>query len=165
VFDAALTDSSCEPVTFAGGDTTISDPPIVHPGETWTYMCERPLPPGSLVNRVVFTGISGRDGRPWPRTRELLAFCGRLPATIVGTERRDVIMGTPGDDVIILRGGEDSVRAGGGNDTVCGGDEQDVIRGGEGNDILRGEGAGDRLVGGPGTDTLIGGPGVDSLQQ
>jgi hypothetical protein len=44
VFDAALTDSSCEPVTFAGGDTTISDPPIVHPGGNVDVHVRAPTP-------------------------------------------------------------------------------------------------------------------------
>lgn len=165
VVDATLTDSSCEPLSFTGGDTTVSDPPIVHPGETWTYTCERTLPAGSLVNRVVFTGFSLRDGRPWPSTRQVLAFCGRQEATIVGTEKNDTIRGTEGPDVIVARGGSDTIRSRGGDDIVCGGDGGDVLRGGDGNDQLRGEGAADLLVGGPGTDTLVGGPGADSQQQ
>jgi hypothetical protein len=160
-----LNDDGCADVAFTGGDTVPEFPPTLTHGETWTYECERSFPAGSVVSIARFTGFSTRDGRPWPRNVVRTAFCGREPATIIGTENDDTLVGTPGDDVIVLRGGEDSVRAGRGNDIVCGGDGRDVIRGGEGDDILRGEGAADRLIGGLGTDTLIGGPGADSIEQ
>jgi hypothetical protein len=160
-----VTDSECSPVTFTGGDTQISDPPIIDKGETWTYECTRPFPLGSVVDTAIFTGFSTRDGRAWPKRTFRTAYCGRLPATKVGTNRANTIVGTAGQDVIVARGGNDVIKGLGGDDIVCGGDGADVIRGGDGDDTLRGEAGDDTLIGGPGMDTLLGGPGHDSTQQ
>jgi Ca2+-binding RTX toxin-like protein len=160
-----VTDDHCSPVTFTGGDTHISDPSIVDPGETWTYQCTRSLPLGSLVDVATFTGISTRDGRLWPRRRVLTAFCGRMPATIVGNDRANTITGTSGPDVIVGRGGNDAINGLGGNDIICGGEGNDTIRGRGGDDTLRGESGADKLIGGSGLDTLVGGPGADIQRQ
>ena len=161
VSDAKVTDDHCSPVTFTGGDTTISDPPIINKGETWSYQCSRSLPAGSLVDTATFTGVSIRDGRPWPKRTVRTAFCDRQLATIVGTDKADTLTGTPGPDVIAARDGNDVVEGLGGDDIVCGGAGNDTLRGMAGADTLRGEGGDDKLIGGPGTDTLIGGPGAD----
>jgi Ca2+-binding RTX toxin-like protein len=85
-------------------------------------------------------------------------------ATIVGTNRADVIRGTAKADVIVARGGADTVNGRGGNDLICGGSGKDRISGGGGNeDFLLGEGGGDELQGGGGFDVLLGGPGNDLL--
>jgi Ca2+-binding RTX toxin-like protein len=165
VSDAKVTDDNCSPVSFTGGDTTPSFPPIIDPGETWSYECTRPLPAGSVVDVATFTGVSIRDGRPWPKRKVVTAFCGRQLATIVGTDRADTLTGTSGPDVIVARDGNDMVEGLGGDDIVCGGAGNDTLRGGAGADTLRGERGDDKLIGGPDTDTLIGGPGTDIERQ
>ncbi|HET6657932.1 MAG TPA: calcium-binding protein [Gaiellaceae bacterium] len=165
VEDAEVTDDHCSPVAFTGGDTTISVPAIINKGEMWSYHCERSLPAGSLVNVAKFTGFSIRDGRPWPKRRVTTAWCGRLPATMVGTEKANTLTGTAGPDVIVGRGGNDVIKGLGGDDVICGGDGADTLRGNGGNDTLRGEAGPDKLIGGTGTDTLAGGPGVDVQHQ
>jgi Ca2+-binding RTX toxin-like protein len=79
--------------------------------------------------------------------------CFGQPATIVGTDGRDVIHGTPGDDVIVTGDGPDDVFAGAGDDLICGG----------GGSFEDDEAIGDRLHGGPGRDRIDGGPGNDLL--
>ncbi|HEX5467488.1 MAG TPA: calcium-binding protein [Gaiellaceae bacterium] len=160
-----VADDSCSPVTFTGGDTTITVPPDLQKGETWTYECTRPLPAGSLVDIATFTGGSTRDGRAWPKRTVRHAWCGRLPATIVGTKRANKIVGTPGKDVIVARAGDDVVDGRGGADVICGGDGNDTLRGKGGNDELRGEAGADKLAGGRGVDKLVGGPGRDTRVQ
>ncbi len=163
--DVSVTDDHCSPLVFTGGDTTISDPSFIDPGETWTYECTRPLPAGSLVDIATITGISRRDGRPLPKRTARTAWCGRELATIVGTKKADTLTGTPGPDVIVARDGDDLVESLGGDDVICGGPGDDTLRGQAGSDILRGEGGADKLIGGAGTDMLIGGPGADIERQ
>jgi Ca2+-binding RTX toxin-like protein len=164
-YQVQVLDDHCSPVTFTGGDTTISVPPTIDPGEMWSYQCSRPLPVGSLVDIATFTGLSTRDGRPWPKRRVVTAFCDRQLGTIVGTDKADTLTGTPGPDVIVARDGNDVVEGLGGDDIVCGGAGNDTLRGMAGSDSLRGEGGDDKLIGGAGTDTLIGGPGADTQRQ
>ena len=163
--DVSVTDDHCSPLTFTGGDTTISDPSFIDPGETWTYECTRPLPAGSLVDIATITGTSRRDGRPWPKRTVRMAWCGRQLANIVGTDKADMLTGTPGPDVIVARDGADVVEGLGGDDVICGGAGSDTLRGMGGDDTLRGEGSADKLIGGSGMDTLIGGPGADIERQ
>jgi len=163
VFPPTLTDDHCSSVNLSGGDTNLNT--VLDKGETWAYSCTRSLPAGSLVDIATFTGTSTRDGRPWPKRTKLTAWCGRQPATIVGTEKADTIKGTAGADVIVARGGNDTVEGLGGDDILCGGAGDDTLRGNAGADTLRGEGGDDKLVGGSGTDSLIGGPGHDVEQQ
>lgn len=66
---AVLTDDTCSPLVFTGGDTTITDPPLLQAGETWTFTCMHVFgAPGSFTNHVAVAGSSTRDGRPWPAT-------------------------------------------------------------------------------------------------
>ena len=66
---AVLIDDTCSPLVFTGGDTTITDPPLLQAGETWTFTCMRVFgAPGSFTNHVAVAGSSTRDGRPWPAT-------------------------------------------------------------------------------------------------
>ena len=89
--------------------------------------------------------------------------CRGEPATIVGTEGRDVLVGTSGPDVIVALGGSDVIRALGGDDIVCGGPGRDRIVGGPGDDILLGESGRDRILGNRGDDEIRGGGGNDRL--
>jgi Ca2+-binding RTX toxin-like protein len=87
--------------------------------------------------------------------------CQGKPATISGTENRDVILGTPGPDVIVGFGGNDQIKALQGDDLVCAGDGIDSVTGGLGDDRLLGEGGNDRIYGQSGNDTLIDNQGDD----
>lgn len=87
--------------------------------------------------------------------------CNGLPATIVGTDGRDVLFGTPGDDVIVALGGNDLIISRQGDDVVCAGDGRDSVWSGNGNDVLFGEGGNDRLFGQNDEDVISGGAGAD----
>ncbi len=87
--------------------------------------------------------------------------CNGLPATIVGTESRDVLFGTNGDDVIVALGGNDLIISGQGDDVVCGGAGVDSVWSGNGSDVLFGEDGNDRLFGQNGDDIISGGAGAD----
>lgn len=85
-------------------------------------------------------------------------------ATIVGTNRGEVIRGTARADVIVALGGADTIYGRAGNDRICGGNGNDRILGGAGNaDYLMGQGGHDELLGAGGFDFLVGGPGDDLL--
>lgn len=88
--------------------------------------------------------------------------CAGRVATIVGTDRRDVLRGTRRADVIVGLGGDDVIRAGGGNDLVCGGPGRDRLLGQAGSDRLFGQLGRDTLLGGRGRDVLVGGQGRDA---
>jgi len=92
----------------------------------------------------------GADGRP---------MCFGKPATIVGTDHRDVIEGTPGKDVIAALGGRDVIEAP--NNRLSHG--KDVVCGGAGNDKIVGNNERNVLIGGPGNDRIKGGPGNDLI--
>lgn len=81
--------------------------------------------------------------------------CAGVPATIVGTDGRDVLRGTHGDDVIVGLGGRDTLIGLGGDDIICGGDGDDVIVGGLGDDTLHGGAGDDVIIGGRGTNTIV----------
>ena len=89
--------------------------------------------------------------------------CQGKPATISGTDNRDVLLGTAGDDVIVGLGGNDLIKAFQGNDLVCAGDGLDQVTGGLGDDELHGEGGNDRVYGQAGKDTLLDTQGDDLL--
>lgn len=89
------------------------------------------------------------------------ARCGGQRATIVGTNRNDVLRGTARRDVIVGLGGNDRIIGLRGNDILCGGPGRDVLLGGPGNDRLLGGSQNDVLAGGSGRDNLNGGPGRD----
>src|SRR5512139_1048952 len=56
--------------------------------------------------------------------------CKGKPATIVGTNGRDVRKGTSGKDVMVGLGGNDKLSGLAGNDTICGGSGKDTLKGG-----------------------------------
>jgi len=117
-----------------------------------------------------------------PSMAALVYTSTKVPCTIVGTSRNDILTGTSKNDVICGLGGNDTVNGGAGNDTIDGGDGNDVIdggvgndtmsggvgtdtiEGGDGNDKLNGNDGNDKLIGEDGTDTISGGNGNDSLK-
>ncbi|MEO8290647.1 MAG: hypothetical protein ABI649_06590 [Gaiellaceae bacterium] len=68
VVGPVISDDACSDINYVSGDTTITDPPIIQLGETWTFTCSTSLGSGPVTNHVTFTGGSTRDGRPWPVT-------------------------------------------------------------------------------------------------
>jgi dipeptidyl aminopeptidase/acylaminoacyl peptidase len=96
---------------------------------------------------------------------ETIYGCGGLRATIVGSDRKEILSGTKRPDVIVGNGGNDKIRGKGGKDRVCGGAGKDKIFGGAGRDRLFGQAGRDALVGGGGKDRLRGGTGKDSERQ
>jgi uncharacterized delta-60 repeat protein len=89
--------------------------------------------------------------------------CAGKRATIVGTNRNDVIAGTQHADVIVALKGNDKVRSRNGNDLVCGGPGSEVIKAGRGRDKALGQAGRDIVTGGIGRDLLLGGAGGDRL--
>ena len=77
-------------------------------------------------------------------------------ATMVGTDRDDVLVGTPGPDVIVSGHGLDDVDGRGGDDRICSGGRPDFVRGGGGDDRIRAGGRSDTVFGGHGDDRLWG---------
>jgi uncharacterized repeat protein (TIGR01451 family) len=61
-----VSDDLCSPLVFTGGDTDANS--VLNNTETWTYTCTTTLPGGMFTNHASLTGISTRDGRPWPET-------------------------------------------------------------------------------------------------
>ena len=90
--------------------------------------------------------------------------CAGWRATIVGTNRRDVLRGTPGRDVIAGLGGDDRILGLGGDDIICGGPGRDVILGGRGDDLSYGGADRDVINGQAGRNVNDGGPGNDTCR-
>src|SRR5262249_25739784 len=64
---AIVSDDTCAPLTFTGGDTTVTSPPLLQEGETWTFTCMHVFDlPGVFADHASIVGSSTRDGRPWP---------------------------------------------------------------------------------------------------
>jgi hypothetical protein len=93
----------------------------------------------------------------------VVATCGGVEATIVGTSSSETITGTAGNDVIQAFRGNDVVDGGGGNDRICGSGGKDQLTGGTGKDVLSGGTEDDKLRGGGGDDYLVGNDGADEL--
>ena len=64
-------------------------------------------------------------------------------ATIVGTDKDEVIIGTDGADVIVALGSADTIRSIQGADIVCAGAGNDRVHGGKGSDEFEGGNAAD----------------------
>ncbi len=110
-----------------------------------------------------------------------LPTCQGRAATLLGSERADVLRGTGGNDVIVARAGADTITGLGGADLICAGpgndwvdagagadvivagDGDDYVLGGLGSDILGGDSGRDRLLGGDGNDMLFGYTGDDVI--
>jgi Tol biopolymer transport system component len=116
-----------------------------------------------------------------------LPRCAGHIATVIGSDRRDVLKGTERKDVIVALGGDDRVSSFAGADVICagagkdlvdagsngGGGGSDLVLGGPGADrlalgpelgTLKGEGGDDLLLGSRGGDSLYGGSGNDVLR-
>ncbi len=89
--------------------------------------------------------------------------CDVEDATIVGTNKADLLTGTAGDDVIWAGNGKDTLIGLGGDDVLCGGNGIDLLLAGSGNDTAVGENGGDLIFGNDGNDVLRGEGGVDVL--
>jgi RTX calcium-binding nonapeptide repeat (4 copies)/Cellulase (glycosyl hydrolase family 5) len=83
------------------------------------------------------------------------ATCKGRPATITGTNGRDVRKGTSGKDVMVGLGGNDKLSGLAGNDLICGGAGKDKLKGGKGRDKLYGQKGKDTLKGGAGKDKQV----------
>lgn len=80
-----------------------------------------------------FTGVVAESQHTLTiRDDEPRLRCDGVPATMVGSQGKDLLVGTGGRDVIVARGGNDRVLAGGGRDLVCAGPGDDTVRGGPG---------------------------------
>lgn len=137
--------------TDAEADLYLSGPPS-------SLDPESPAPSGSLPAQLSAEDVTAPGDPPakggGPR-------CAGMPATIVGSGKRDVVRGTEKRDVIVARGGNDRILGRGGNDLICAGGGKDTVLGGGGNDVIDGEGGADQLHGGAGSDTIRGGSGRD----
>lgn len=89
--------------------------------------------------------------------------CFGKKATIVGTNKADVLKGTAKADVIVGLGGNDKIKALNGDDLICGGSGNDKLYGGPGFDLVQGEVGNDQLFGEAGPDNLGGQAGNDAF--
>jgi Ca2+-binding RTX toxin-like protein len=89
--------------------------------------------------------------------------CFGKKATVVGTNKADVLKGTGKADVIVGLGGNDKISALGGDDRICGGSGSDKLYGGPGSDQIWGDVGNDQLVSQGGYDDLWGNAGNDTL--
>ena len=133
-----------------------------------------PMPSGRHGLGVVAVGniVYALHGGPQPglafsaraeatRVKGFFSLWCDVPATVVGSPRRDVIEGGPGRDVLVGLGGADTLVGDGASDRLCGQTGDDRLRGGAGNDRLWGGSGDDVLDGGGGRDPLAGGRGID----
>jgi Ca2+-binding RTX toxin-like protein len=103
-----------------------------------------------------------------PPAHAAVRTCLGEPATIIGTNGKDVLRGTPQTDVIVGLHGVDTLLGRGGDDLLCSGpgghlagrhgdiERSETVRGGAGSDILLASRGIDVLFGGDGKDILIG---------
>ncbi len=129
---------------------------------TWTY-ADMDQVKSDVIDRRLVAGAAPTVPAPTPTTPRPRVFCGGRTATIIGTNRSEVLRGTARADVIVARGGNDTVIGRGGNDVICLGRGNDRALSGSGSDRVFGEAGRDRLAGGNGADRLIGGGGNDNL--
>jgi hypothetical protein len=85
-----------------------------------------------VIDGVIYVGTT--DSRIYRSSPS----CGGKPATIVGTNGKDVRSGTRGRDVIVGLGGNDKLSGLAGNDLICGGAGRDTLKGGGGRDVCKG---------------------------
>jgi RTX calcium-binding nonapeptide repeat (4 copies) len=144
-------------------------------GADWVTIKELPVSKGAVFDTEL------RSSGPFPATAlrarvgasQSLVWqqsdneptCKGNPATIVGTDGKDVGKGTSGKDVMVGLGGNDKLSGLAGNDLICGGAGKDTLKGGKGDDKLYGEADKDTLKGGAGNDKLKGGAGKDKQVQ
>jgi Ca2+-binding RTX toxin-like protein len=159
------------PVQVTSGDSADQSP--VYTGDGKQILFQRDDQPAgnadiSAIN-VDGSGVAnltpssaGEDHDP---AAETIYGCGGRRATIVGSDRKEILSGTKRADVIVGNGGNDKLRGKGGKDRICGDDGKDKLFGGGGPDRLFGQAGRDALVGGAGKDRLRGGTGKDSERQ
>ena len=92
--------------------------------------------------------------KSWPSIGPIR--CRGKVATMIATNRNDVIRGTKGRDVIATLGGNDKIKGRQGADLICAG---------AGNDKIIAGGGKDRVIGGSGYDKCGGAKGNDSLKE
>jgi hypothetical protein len=99
-----LGDDICAPLVFTGGDTTVTTPPLLEQGETWTFTCSHLFnDPGTFPNHVSVLGTSTRDGRPWPATSAQGLVTARGPdLTIAKSHAGSFIAGAAGRSYSIV---------------------------------------------------------------
>jgi hypothetical protein len=98
----------------------------------------------ALIAATTLAHAAPAQAAPGPR-------CSGKRATVVGTEKADILRGTSHTDVFVGRGGGDRIVGGGGADVICGGGGNDKLFGRQGDDLLDG---------GPGTDSCVQGQGT-----
>jgi hypothetical protein len=108
----------------------------------------------ALATGELATGVEA--AKPKPK-------CQGFTATIVGTQKGEVIRGTARRDIIVAKGGADRIYGRGGNDLICAGTGNDVVYGGPGADVIWGQLGRDRLYGNAGPDFVAGQVGNDML--
>ncbi len=75
-----LSDDSCTPITYASGDTHLTNPAEIDPGETWTFTCQHTFALGAtFTDHAAVVAFSSRDGRPWPVTTAQSAVTATAP--------------------------------------------------------------------------------------
>ena len=98
-----------------------------------------------------------------PEAHGAAESCRGAKATIVGTDKADVLEGTEKRDVIVGSGGADVIQSVGGDDVICGGPGRDSISSGAEGDTVYGDDGADIVAGGDGEDRLNGGRGPDRI--
>lgn len=98
----------------------------------------------ALIAATTLAHAAPAQAAPAPR-------CSGKRATVVGTEKADVLRGTSHTDVFVGRGGGDRIVGGGGADVICGGGGNDKLFGRQGDDLLDGGAGTDSCVQGQGT--------------
>jgi uncharacterized repeat protein (TIGR01451 family) len=95
---AIVADDTCSPLTFSGGDTTVTSPPLLQEGETWTFTCMHVFDlPGTFVDHASIVGTSTRDGRPWPADTAQSSVTGLGPdLTVSKSHAGDFVAGGTG---------------------------------------------------------------------
>lgn len=117
---------------------------------------------GLAVTGLVASGVA--SAAPAAPGRAAGAVCAGQVATVVGTDRDDVLTGTAGPDVIVALGGDDTVRGKGGDDVVCGGPGEDEVSTGPGADTVVAGGQDDWVRSQSGADRITGGGGNDLVE-
>ncbi len=108
----------------------------------------------TVVTALAVTALAGPAAAAKPT-------CMGQKATIVGTDKADVLLGSAKRDVIVARAGNDIIIGRGGNDIICAGAGDDRVAGNAGSDRIAGQVGDDRLFGGAGADYVFGGAGSD----
>ncbi|WP_183093857.1 calcium-binding protein [Nocardioides stalactiti] len=118
----------------------------------------------SMAVLAALFGVSRDEDEPGAELAVAGANCEGIPATIVGTERKDTIEGTPGPDVVVAKGGDDVIKTYGDNDVICGGAGSDRISTGAGDDVTIGGDGNDWVTSVAGAERIYGGLGDETVE-